>query len=120
VTVSKALNTKSLYEWKDALQLLRRPTPENITTMQSKIYCSIELSYKYIESKEVRDFFLLCSQLVTTLTRGSCRNIVMVWVFISWYGMNTMEDARNIIFVFYNSPYYERLMSVTSSSPQLC
>jgi hypothetical protein len=58
VTVSKALKNKNLYEWKNALQLLRRPTPGHLTTMQSTIYSCIELSYSHLESLGLRDLFL--------------------------------------------------------------
>lgn len=57
VTVSKALKIKTLHEWKDALQQLRRPNQNFLTRMQSTIYSSIELSYSRLESQEMKSFF---------------------------------------------------------------
>ena len=49
VTVATALKNKSLFEWEDALQQLRRPSPVHLTGMQAAIYSKIELSYKHLE-----------------------------------------------------------------------
>ncbi|KAE8076543.1 hypothetical protein FH972_015186 [Carpinus fangiana] len=94
VTVSKALKNKELYEWKNALQQLRKPALGGLTIMQSKIYYSVELSYKHLESVEVQDVFLLCSQLGYYINHE---------IFLLQYcyglglfdGINIIEDARN-------------------------
>ncbi|KAE8010112.1 hypothetical protein FH972_006505 [Carpinus fangiana] len=58
VTVSKALKNKELYGWKNALQLLRNPALRGLTTMQSKIYYSIELSYEHLETSRDHNMFV--------------------------------------------------------------
>ena len=63
VTVAKALKNKSLIEWEDALQQLRRPSPRNQKRMQEVIYSAIKLSYNHLESPELQAFFLLCAQI---------------------------------------------------------
>jgi hypothetical protein len=93
VTVSKALKNKELFEWNDALQLLRRPTPDNLKEMQSTIYSSIELSYKHLENKVVQEVFLLCAQLASYIDeRYVLRYCYSLGLF---QGINTMEEARN-------------------------
>ncbi|GLT60881.1 hypothetical protein SLA2020_336230 [Shorea laevis] len=96
VTVSKALKDKSLYEWKDALLLLRRPTPEHLTKMQSTIYSSIELSYKHLQRKEVRDVFLLCAQQGYYIWKMDL--LKYCYGLGLFHGINTMEDARNRLY----------------------
>ncbi|KAE8125070.1 hypothetical protein FH972_019907 [Carpinus fangiana] len=93
VTVSKALKNKKLYEWKNALKLLRKPAPGCLTTMQSKIYHPIELSYNHLENKEIRDVFLLCSQLGYSIRK---RDLLKYCYGLGlFHGNNTMEDVRD-------------------------
>jgi hypothetical protein len=91
ITVSKALKNKELFEWKEALQLLRRPAPELVS--QSTIYSCIELSYEQLENKEVQYVFLLCAQMgCQILERDLLEHYYGLGLF---HGINTMEDARN-------------------------
>jgi Leucine-rich repeat (LRR) protein len=98
VTVSKALKNKELFEWKDALLLLRRPALEHLSEMQSTIYYSIELSYKHLKetNKEALDVFLLCAQMGYYIYMGDllkyCCGLGL------FHGINTMEDARNRLY----------------------
>ena len=93
VTVSKALKNKELFEWNDALQLLRRPALDNLKEMQSTIYSSIELSYKHLENKVVQEVFLLCAQLASYIDeRYVLRYCYSLGLF---QGINTVEEARN-------------------------
>ena len=57
VTVATALKNKRFPEWEDALQQLKSPNSEGV------MYSAIELSYNYLESQELRPFFLLCAQI---------------------------------------------------------
>ena len=96
VTVSKALKNKSLYEWKDALQLLRRPAPGHLTKMQSTIYSSIELSYNHLESQEAQFFLLLCSQMGNSI---EFLDLLKYSYGLSIFsGVNTLEEARNRLY----------------------
>nr|POE54642.1 putative disease resistance protein [Quercus suber] len=60
VTVGRALENKSEFEWSAALQQLKNAIPKNIPGLDSKVYSSIELSYSYLKSDEAKSCFLLC------------------------------------------------------------
>ena len=60
VTVGRALENKGNDEWIAALQQLKNSIPKNILGLHSKVYSSIEFSYKYLESDEAESCFLLC------------------------------------------------------------
>ena len=60
VTVGRALENKSDFEWSDALQQLKKSIPKNILGLDFKVYSSIELSYNYLKSDEAKSCFLLC------------------------------------------------------------
>ncbi|XP_030926900.1 probable disease resistance protein At4g27220 [Quercus lobata] len=60
VTVGRALENKSEFEWSAALQQLKNAIPKNIPGLDSKVYSSIELSYGYLKSDEAKSCFLLC------------------------------------------------------------
>ncbi|KAE8125072.1 hypothetical protein FH972_019909 [Carpinus fangiana] len=96
VTVSKALKNKNLHEWKDALQLLRRPAPEHLTRMQSTIYNSIELSYSHLESHEVQYLFSRCAEM------PFCINYLDLLKYFyglgTFHGINTLEETRNRLY----------------------
>uniref|UniRef100_A0A7N2L2P3 AAA+ ATPase domain-containing protein n=1 Tax=Quercus lobata TaxID=97700 RepID=A0A7N2L2P3_QUELO len=95
VTVSKALKNKSLYEWKDALHLLRRPAPEHLTKMQSTIYSSIRLSYSHLGSQE-KKIFLLCSQMSSSIVYLDL--LKYSYGLCLFDGINTLEDTRNRLY----------------------
>ncbi|RWR82598.1 disease resistance-like protein [Cinnamomum micranthum f. kanehirae] len=61
VVVGAALSSKDEIVWKNALQELQRSNPANIVGMYERVLASLELSYKYLESKEAKSLFLLCS-----------------------------------------------------------
>jgi Leucine-rich repeat (LRR) protein len=98
VTVSKALKNKELFEWNNALLLLKRPAPEHLNKMQSTIYSSIELSYKHLKetNKEALDVFLHCAQMGYYIFKMDllkyCCGLGL------FHGINTMEDARNRLY----------------------
>ncbi|XP_077243565.1 disease resistance protein At4g27190-like [Tasmannia lanceolata] len=60
VTVASALKGKGSSVWSNALQELRRSSPQNIKDVDKKVYSSLELSYNYIESEEAKLCFLFC------------------------------------------------------------
>ncbi|PPD69954.1 hypothetical protein GOBAR_DD33164 [Gossypium barbadense] len=59
-TVAGALRNKRLFEWKNALRELERPSSSNFTGITAA-YLAIEWSFNYLESEEVKLTFLLCS-----------------------------------------------------------
>ena len=62
VTVGRALENKGNVEWNAALQQLKNSISKNIPGLHSKVYSSIEFSYKYLESDEAKSCFLLCEK----------------------------------------------------------
>ncbi|KDO39116.1 hypothetical protein CISIN_1g000635mg [Citrus sinensis] len=60
-TIAKALRKKSVPEWENALQELRRPSMESFQGVPKEAYSTIELSYKYLEGEKLKKMFLLCS-----------------------------------------------------------
>ncbi|OMP06325.1 hypothetical protein COLO4_08188 [Corchorus olitorius] len=61
-TVAKALKRKEeSYHWDDALEKLNKPSEMNFTDIPGDVYAAIELSYKFLETREVQPTFLLCS-----------------------------------------------------------
>ncbi|KAK9987150.1 hypothetical protein SO802_032101 [Lithocarpus litseifolius] len=61
VTVGRALENKSEFEWSAALQLLKNAIPKNIPGLDPKAYSGIEFSYNYLKNDEAKSCFLLCS-----------------------------------------------------------
>ncbi|XP_062173512.1 probable disease resistance protein At4g27220 [Alnus glutinosa] len=95
VTVSKALKGKDLHEWKDALRELKNPNHEGLPEMQP-IYSSIELSYKYLGSKEVQHLFLLCAEMDYTITY----RVLLKYCYGlgSFQGIDNLEQARHRLY----------------------
>ncbi|TXG46651.1 hypothetical protein EZV62_011030 [Acer yangbiense] len=60
-TIANALKNKSLSEWNDALDQLRKSSPRHIQGMDAKVYSAINLSYDFLESEEAKSLFLLSS-----------------------------------------------------------
>ncbi|PNX69775.1 disease resistance protein, partial [Trifolium pratense] len=55
VTVAKALRKKHVSDWKDALNELKRFDQEGL---HNKVYSTLELSYNFLESEELKLLFL--------------------------------------------------------------
>ncbi|CAB4286358.1 unnamed protein product [Prunus armeniaca] len=60
LTVAKALENKRKYEWDDALKQLQSSAPGSISSMNDKVYSSIQWSYDRLESDEAKSCLLLC------------------------------------------------------------
>uniref|UniRef100_A0A2N9EFT6 AAA+ ATPase domain-containing protein n=1 Tax=Fagus sylvatica TaxID=28930 RepID=A0A2N9EFT6_FAGSY len=98
VTVAKALKNKSLFEWEDALQQLRRPSPRNQKRMQEVIYSAIKLSYNHLESPELRSFFLLCAQFQVGSSILYMDLLKKCFGLHLFHGISTLEESRNRIY----------------------
>ncbi|XP_041014592.1 probable disease resistance protein At4g27220 isoform X2 [Juglans microcarpa x Juglans regia] len=96
VTVSKALKNKSLGEWKDALRQLRRLAPRHVTEMLKTVYSPIELSYKNLESQQLKSLLLLCSQLRAFVFYRDLLKYCCGYGFFH-DGIDTLEEARNML-----------------------
>ncbi|XP_062144896.1 probable disease resistance protein At4g27220 [Alnus glutinosa] len=108
VTVSKALKNKESFEWEDALQLLRRPAPEHLNEMLSKIYSSIELSYKHLVSEEVQHVFLRCAEMDFLI---DYRDLLKYCYGLgSFHSINTLGEARNRVYTIVQNLKYSCLL----------
>ncbi|KAK9016282.1 hypothetical protein V6N11_078784 [Hibiscus sabdariffa] len=59
-TFAKALKPKqNLFEWRDALRQLSKPSARNFEVIPKDTYSAIELSYKFLDAKELGPFFTL-------------------------------------------------------------
>ncbi|TYH51595.1 hypothetical protein ES332_D10G286700v1 [Gossypium tomentosum] len=91
-TVAGALRNKRLFEWKNALRELERPSSSNFTGIAAA-YSAIELSFNYLESEEVKLTFLLCSVIGHN---GLVEDLVRYTLGLGLFGgVHTMEEARN-------------------------
>ncbi|TXG65703.1 hypothetical protein EZV62_006978 [Acer yangbiense] len=98
VTVARALKNKNLYEWKNALRELRRPSSRNFTGSQAVAYSTIELSYNHLESEELKSIFLLCSLLGYTYN-GSIRDLLKYGMGLGLFkGISSMEEAQDRVY----------------------
>ncbi|KAK8277403.1 hypothetical protein V6Z12_D10G265700 [Gossypium hirsutum] len=91
-TVAGALRNKRLFEWKNALRELERPSSSNFTGINAA-YSAIEWSFNYLESEEVKLTFLLCSVIGHN---GLVEDLVRYTLGLGLFdGVYTMEEARN-------------------------
>ncbi|XP_042983818.1 disease resistance protein At4g27190-like [Carya illinoinensis] len=96
VTVSNALKNKILGEWKDALRQLRRLVPRHVTEMLKRVYSPIELSYKKLESQQLKSLVLLCAQLSPFVFYRDLLKYCYGYGFFH-DGIDTLEEARNML-----------------------
>ncbi|MBA0819260.1 hypothetical protein Gohar_025543, partial [Gossypium harknessii] len=91
-TVAGALRNKRLFEWKNALRELERPSSSNFTGIAAA-YSAIEWSFNYLESEEVKLTLLLCSVIGHN---GLVEDLLRYTVGLGLFGgVNTMEEATN-------------------------
>ncbi|KAF5940716.1 hypothetical protein HYC85_021883 [Camellia sinensis] len=61
VTVAMALKHKDRHSWNAVLQQLRKSMVKNVGEVEEKVFKSLELSYDFLGSREIKECFLLCS-----------------------------------------------------------
>ncbi|CAL5422399.1 unnamed protein product [Camellia sinensis] len=61
VTVARALKDKDRHSWNSALLQFRKSMVKNIRGVEEKVFKSLELSYDFLGSREIKECFLLCS-----------------------------------------------------------
>ncbi|TXG66094.1 hypothetical protein EZV62_007369 [Acer yangbiense] len=66
VTIAKALRNKKEFEWRNALQELKKPSSRTLEGVAGPTYSCIEFSYNQLKDEELRSIFLLCSTMVYT------------------------------------------------------
>ncbi|XWS42923.1 hypothetical protein CRYUN_Cryun16bG0055400 [Craigia yunnanensis] len=92
-TVARSLRNKGLFAWNDALRKLQRPSPTNFTGIPAHVYSAIELSYHHLESEELKQTFLLCSQLGHDVVIEDLLKYTMGLGLCD--GVGTVEEARD-------------------------
>ncbi|XP_024039535.1 disease resistance protein At4g27190 [Citrus clementina] len=91
VTIARALRNKRLFEWKDALEQLRRPYATNFKDIQPTAYKAIELSYNKLAGEELKNIFLLIGYTAIS----SIDALLMCGMGLGLFqGVNKMEVAR--------------------------
>ncbi|KAL7170094.1 hypothetical protein ACSBR2_035026 [Camellia fascicularis] len=60
VTIARALEDKDGHSWNSALLQLRKSMVKNIRGVEEKVFKSLELSYDFLGSREIKECFLLC------------------------------------------------------------
>ena len=92
VTVARALRGASIFEWKDALKQLRRPSSTNFKDIQPAAYKAIELSYNKLEGEELKNLFLLIGYAYVESIDELLRYGVGLGLF---QGISKLEEARD-------------------------
>ncbi|KAL5756997.1 hypothetical protein ACOSQ2_021743 [Xanthoceras sorbifolium] len=97
ITVANALKNKQECEWRIALrELSNPPSLENVEgSVVKKAYACIHLSYKKLESEELKSTFLLCSTMGCTQD-ASIEVLLRYAVGLSLFKEeNTIEEVRD-------------------------
>ncbi|KAL5845722.1 hypothetical protein ACOSQ3_009246 [Xanthoceras sorbifolium] len=103
VTVARALKNKGQDEWKKALRELKNPSSESFEGITKEVYTSIQLSYNYLETKELKEIFLLCSRMGRTYD-ASVRDLFRYgWGLGLFDKFNTMEEALCSVYALVNT-----------------
>ncbi|KAH7861852.1 hypothetical protein Vadar_031769 [Vaccinium darrowii] len=61
LALATALKGKEWYAWRDALTLLKNSNFDQIVDIDPNLFSSLKLSYDYLEPRDARSCFLLCS-----------------------------------------------------------
>ncbi|KAH9688115.1 Disease resistance protein [Citrus sinensis] len=91
VTVARALRSKSIREWKDALEQLRRPS-SNFKDVQPAAFKAIELSYNKLGRDDLKNIFLLIGYTAIAYID----DLLMCGMGLGLFqGVSKIEEARN-------------------------
>ncbi|KAK9218759.1 hypothetical protein WN943_007396 [Citrus x changshan-huyou] len=92
VTVARALrDNNSLFDWRDALEQLRRPSSTNFMNIQPAAYKAIKLSYDKLAGEELKNTFLLIGYTAI----ASIDDLLMCSMGLGLFqGVSKMEVAR--------------------------
>ncbi|KAE8704739.1 hypothetical protein F3Y22_tig00110445pilonHSYRG00098 [Hibiscus syriacus] len=101
-TIAKALKPKeNLFEWRDALRQLSKPSERNFKGIPAAAYSAIELSYKFIEDEDLGPIFLLCSIMGHNAAVEELLRYAIGLGFI--HDVNTMEESRDRVLTLVNN-----------------
>nr|GEW92960.1 NB-ARC domains-containing protein [Tanacetum cinerariifolium] len=93
--VGKALKNEKIMEWEAALNRLQKHATPDIDPNVRLAFAHLKLSYDYLESKEVKSCFLLCS-LFPEDNDISLETLAFYAVGLQFFkDLDSFEDARN-------------------------
>ncbi|KAI8004060.1 Disease resistance protein [Camellia lanceoleosa] len=100
VTVARALKDKDEPSWNSALLQLRKSMVENIREVEDKVFKSLELSYNFLGSREIKECFLLCS-LYAEDFNIPIEDLVRYGVGIEMFkAIDSVNEARDRVHAF--------------------
>lgn len=94
VTVVEALKNNDLYAWKDALEQITSFELEGC--LYSPVRSAIELSYEYLESQELKTFFLLLGSMGNSCSTRDL--LVFGWCLGLHKHVDTLTDGKNRLY----------------------
>ncbi|KAK9016281.1 hypothetical protein V6N11_078783 [Hibiscus sabdariffa] len=101
-TIAKALKPKeNLFEWRDALRQLSKPSGRNFKGIPADAYSAIELSYKFLDAEELGPIFLLCSMMGHNANVEDLLRYAIGLSFI--HDVNTIEESRDRVLTSVNN-----------------
>ncbi|KAF2298556.1 hypothetical protein GH714_024107 [Hevea brasiliensis] len=90
-TVATALKNKQLFEWKNALEQLKR---FDDSEMDEQVTSALKLSYNFLKGEEIKSLFLLCGRHV--FRSYEVDNLLKYAVGLGLFKRSrTLEEARN-------------------------
>ncbi|KAI7999070.1 Disease resistance protein [Camellia lanceoleosa] len=100
VTVARALKGKDEQSWNSALLQLRKSMVKNIREVEENVFKSLELSYNFLGSREIKEFFLLCS-LYSEDFNIPIEDLVRYGVAIEMFeAIDSVNEARDRVHAF--------------------
>ncbi|KAL7175438.1 hypothetical protein ACSBR2_029102 [Camellia fascicularis] len=100
VTVARALKGKDEQSWNSALLQLRKSMVKNIREVEENVFKSLELSYNFLGSREIKECFLLCS-LYAEDFNIPIEDLVRYGVGIEMFeAIDSVNEARDRVHVF--------------------
>ncbi|XP_057446714.1 disease resistance protein RPS2-like [Lotus japonicus] len=94
VTMVDALKNKDFYAWKDALEQIENFDLDGC--FYSQVQSSIEMSYNYLESQELKTFFLLLGSMGNGCSTKDL--LVFGWCLGLHKHVDTLADGRNRLY----------------------
>ncbi|XP_028105573.1 disease resistance protein At4g27190-like [Camellia sinensis] len=100
VTVARALKGKDEQSWNSALLQLRKSMVKNIREVEENVFKSLELSYNFLGSREIKECFLLCSLYVEDFNIP-IEDLVRYGVGIEMFeSIDSVNEARDRVHAF--------------------
>ncbi|KAI8004409.1 Disease resistance protein [Camellia lanceoleosa] len=100
VTVARALKGKDEQSWNSALLQLRKSMVKNIRGVEEIVFKSLELSYNFLGSREIKECFLLCT-LYAEDFNIPIEDLVRYGVGIEMFeAIDSVKEARDRVHAF--------------------